>query len=100
MDSCTANIACRSKEVKLEVLVSISNNTQVKKCCCDYQKDLPVNTSSVPSIIAPKCIYDQEGYVNMWSVVESGSDLGCRSIDNLMTYDVGNGELNLIFLVT
>lgn len=93
MDPCTDNIACRSKEVKLEVLVPISNTTKVKKCCCDFQKDLPDNSPSVPSIIAPKCVYDHEGYVNMWSVVENGNDLGCKSVDNLMTYDIGNGKL-------
>ncbi|XP_070497163.1 mucin-5AC-like [Chironomus tepperi] len=90
MESCSANIACRSKEVKLEVLVAIADNVQVKKCCCDYQKDLPAVAPSVPSIIAPKCVYDNDGYVNMWSVVENGNDLGCRSVDNLMTFDLGN----------
>jgi hypothetical protein len=93
MDSCTANFICRSKEVKLEAIVAISDSTKVKKCCCDYQKDLPPNPPSAPLIIAPKCVYNHEGYVNMWSVIESGSDLGCRSVDNLMTYDVGNGKV-------
>ncbi|CAG9812064.1 unnamed protein product [Chironomus riparius] len=90
MDVCSDNFACRSKEVKLEVIVPISESAKAKKCCCDYQKDLPPNAPSVPSIIAPKCVYDHEGNVNLWSVVESGNDLGCKSVDNMMTYDLGN----------
>lgn len=91
MDDCKPNYVCRAKEVKLEVFVQTLDKKQIKKCCCDYRKELSANTSAVPTVIAPKCIYDQSGYVNTWSVVESGSDLGCVVSDNLMTYDLGGG---------
>ncbi|KAG5666304.1 hypothetical protein PVAND_017855 [Polypedilum vanderplanki] len=93
MDDCTPNMVCRSKEKLISTYITLSDNSKVKKCCCDYRADLPATNNNGPTIIAPKCYYNDAGYINTWSVISAGDDLGCLMSDNLMTFNMANGKV-------
>jgi hypothetical protein len=93
MDECQPNLVCRSKEKLISAYITLGDKTQVKKCCCDYRADLPPSTDTGPAVIAPKCLYSDSGYINTWSVITAGDDLGCMTSDNLMTFNMANGKV-------
>jgi len=99
MEDCSQNFVCRAKEIKLEVFVGVSEKIVAKKCCCDFRKEIPGTSHKLPTVIAPKCVYNQAGYINQWSLVEAGTDLGCMATDELMTYDIGNGKFDSVVLI-
>jgi hypothetical protein len=85
METCSSSLICRSREMLVEQKATAIDGSTVSLCCCDSRPDLPPTQLNV-SITAPKCHFDTNGNIVVYSVILYGPELTCDDTDELKNY--------------
>lgn len=89
MDYCSDDDkVCRPQFNRKSFNSTDSKNQLVQKCCCEFDKDLPLDPNS-PAVFAPVCsVSPITKDIARWSMSRGGSDLVCKLGFKIYTLEV------------